>query len=150
MFFKSYKINSIMSSVYDTVMKFLIWKVVWKLWKAFFWWRRPWSLEICRLAIILTPIQAEFFQFTSRLWTYLWDINTLKNNSEVRRFCYLYEGNQKIWIESTSLKYIKEVITIHSYVKISSLLASILGRSTASTRSLHIYMCLGVLLLYFQ
>ena len=35
-FFKSYKINSIMSSVYDTVMKFLTWKVVWKLWKAFF------------------------------------------------------------------------------------------------------------------
>ena len=140
-----------MSSVHDTVMNFLTRKAVCKLWKAFFffWWRRPWSLEICRLAIILTPIQAEFFKFTSRLWTYLWDINTLKNNSEVWRFCYFYEVNQKIWIESTSLKYIKEVITIHSYVKISSLLTSILGQSTASTShcisvcALEFYYCIS-------
>ena len=48
------------------------------------------------------------------------------------------------------LSNVKEEIIIHCYVKILSLLPSILGRSTASTRPMYIYMGIAVLLLHFQ
>ena len=61
----------------------------------FFQWRRPWSLEIYRLAKFITLIQTEFFQYLSRLCTYHWGIGSLKNNSAVSRSGYLYGVNQK-------------------------------------------------------
>ena len=61
----------------------------------FFQWRRPWSLEIYRLAKFITLIQTEFFQYLSRLCTYHWGIGSLKNNSAVSRSGYLYGTNQK-------------------------------------------------------
>ena len=73
----------------------------------FFQWRRPWSLEIYRLAKFITLIQTEFFQYLSRLCTYHWGIGSLKNNSAVSRSGYLYGVNQKYSLANTFFLLIK-------------------------------------------
>ena len=57
--------------------------------------RRPWCLEIYRLAKFITLIQTELIQYLSRFCTYHWGIGSLKNNSAVSRSGYLYGVNQK-------------------------------------------------------
>ena len=71
-------------------------KFIFFYWKVFFffYWRRSWSLEIYRLAKFLTLMQTEFFQYLSRLCTYLWGINSLKSNSAVSKSGNLYGVNQ--------------------------------------------------------
>ena len=67
----------------------------------FFWWKRPWSLEIYSIAkfiTVITLIQTESFQFLSRLCTHLWDIHSLINNSAVIRSGYLYGMSQKMFL----------------------------------------------------
>ena len=49
-----------------------------------------------KISKLLTPIQTKFFQFLSRLSTYLSDIYSLKNDSEVRRSGYFYRVNWKL------------------------------------------------------
>ena len=68
----------------------------------FFWWRRPWSLEIYRLAKFLTLVQRQFFQYLSRLCKYVWEIHSLKNTSTVSRSRYLYGVNQKYSLVNAS------------------------------------------------
>ena len=51
-------------------------------------------LEIYMLAKSLTPILTEFFQFLSRLCTYLSGIHSLKHNSAVSRSGQLHEVNK--------------------------------------------------------
>ena len=70
---------------------------------------RPWSLEIYRLAKFLTLIQTEFFQYLSRLCTYLWGIHSLKNNSAVSRSGYLYGVNQKFSLGNAFFVIIKSI-----------------------------------------
>ena len=64
-----------MSWKYYTETKFFVQKILYKLRK----------LEIYRTAKFLTLIKIEFTQFLSRLCTYIWGINSLKNYSAVIR-----------------------------------------------------------------
>ena len=72
-----------------------------------------------RFAKLLTPIEAEFFQFLSCLFAYLWDIHSFKNNFTVSRSGYVYKLNQKFAVFST-LKLLfwdikKKIIIFHYY-----------------------------------
>ena len=73
----------------------------------FLQWRRPWSLEIYRLAKFITLIQTEFSQYLSRLCTYHWDIGSFKNNSAVSRSGYLYGVNPKCSLANAFFLYKK-------------------------------------------
>ena len=46
-----------------------------------------------KMSKLLTSIQTKFFQILSSLCTYLSDIYSLKNDSEVRRSGYFYRVN---------------------------------------------------------
>ena len=67
------------------------------------------DLEFYRLAKFLTPIQTEFFQYLSRLCTYLWGIHNLKNNSAVQRSTYLYGVNWKFSLANAFFLLIKSI-----------------------------------------
>ena len=84
--------------------------------KFAYWWRLPRSLEIYRFTKLSTLIQTEFFQFLSKICTYLRDIHNSENDSGVRGSGFLYGLINKkkilstwfcffLWIEGTSLAY---------------------------------------------
>ena len=147
---------------------FLIQKIVWKLWKRlFFVVGTAVKFRNLQISKILKPIQTQYFQFLSRLCTYLWDMHGLKNNSVVSRCSYfrLLGVNQKFSLTNTFIFFLNwryfpelyiyiyiyiKIYYYQIYVKIPSLLLSVLRQSTESTRLMHIYMGVGVLLLHFQ
>ena len=115
-----------------------------------------------QISKILNTDTNRFSQFFSRLCTYLWDIHSLKNKPALSIFGYSYGVNQKVSLTSTlifsKLKVLlwtikrrnNNPLLSKSTLKYLAYLPSISGWSTASTRPMHIYLGVAVLLLHFQ
>ena len=106
---------------------------------------------------MLALIEIEFFQFLSKFCIHSWDIHSSKTNSEVSRFSYVVK---KTFLDICICSFVnwkfflwhleKSSFIIKTDVVIPSLLPSILGQSTTSTRPVQIYEDVGVSLLRFK
>lgn len=106
--------------------------------------RLLWSLEICRFSKTLTLIKTEFISFV-----YIF-VHSLKNNFKKKFPWYMllifHKLSALLWNINS-----KKSTTIKVYAEIPSLLTSILGQITTSTKAMKIYKGVGVsFLLVFQ
>lgn len=94
--------------------------------------RLLWSLEICRFSKTLNQVKTEFISFV-----YIF-VHSLKNNSEKKFPWYMLLIFHKLKALLWNIN-CKKSTTIKVYAEIPSVLTSILGQITISTKAMKIY-----------